>query len=233
MHNTHEWPLHALPENGFARLNSIVGEDEIAQIVASIEQVQNESENDTSPGIRNLLHRSKIIRAFANSPSIVSIVQTVLGNKAKAIKAIMFDKTPDSNWYVTWHQDLTIAVKKKIDIDGFGPWSIKDAIPHVQPSVDVMKGIVALRVHLDKCSQENGAIKFIPGSHDAGIIGLDEVATMKSSAVCCPAERGDIIVMRPLTLHSSSKSIKPEHRRVLHLEYAAEDLPGGLEWADG
>ena len=36
--------------------------------------------------------------------------------------------------------------------------------------------------------------------------------------------------MRPLLLHASSASQSPRHRRVIHLEYAADPLPGGLVW---
>jgi hypothetical protein len=87
---------------------------------------------------------------------------------------------------------------------------------------------------LDLCSKRNGAIKFIPGSHKAGELGNEQVAEWRNKqlAVVCPAERGDVICMRPLILHSSSRSIEPVHRRVLHLEYAARQLPNGLEWSE-
>jgi hypothetical protein len=150
------------------------------------------------------------------------------------VRAIFFDKTPDSNWYVTWHQDLTIAVKERVDLPGFGPWSVKDAIPHVQPPVSTLNEMISLRLHLDSCSELSGAIKFIPGSHKEGALDTEQIAEWRTriSAVCCPATRGEVICMRPLILHSSSRAIEPVHRRVLHIEYAACSLPSGLEWSE-
>jgi hypothetical protein len=42
--------------------------------------------------------------------------------------------------------------------------------------------------------------------------------------------RGGVLLMRPLLLHASQKATRPARRRVIHLEYAACDLPSGLDW---
>jgi hypothetical protein len=44
--------------------------------------------------------------------------------------------------------------------------------------------------------------------------------------------KGGVILMRPLLLHASSTARVAGRRRVLHLEFAADDLPGNLEWFD-
>jgi len=165
---------------------------------------------------------------------VQGIAAKIVGPNARPIKAILFDKSVESNWYVTWHQDLTIAVKEKVELEGFGPWSIKDGIQHVQPPREVLENIVSLRIHLDDCPEENGAIKFIAGSHKIGVMSSAEIGNHRDSNmhVCCPADRGDVIVMRPLILHSSSQSTIVNHRRVLHIEFAGADLPGGLVWAE-
>ena len=36
--------------------------------------------------------------------------------------------------------------------------------------------------------------------------------------------------MRPLLLHASSPSQLPNHRRVIHIDFAAITLPNGLRW---
>ncbi|MBI1272142.1 phytanoyl-CoA dioxygenase [bacterium] len=162
------------------------------------------------------------------------MAQEILGVTPLPVRAILFDKTPASNWYVTWHQDLSIPVENKVDSEGYGPWSMKDGILHVQPPASILEQMVSLRLHLDACSEANGAIKFIPGSHLAGILEPDQLAQLRDThvPVVCPAERGDIIAMRPLILHSSSIAETPDHRRVLHLEYAGTSLPSGMEWAE-
>lgn len=223
--------LTTLDGCGFALLRSVVDQNHLDELHSAIESI---SESKTSPGIRHLLSRSSTVKNFAHSGALSEIAKTILGSGAKPVRAIFFDKTPSSNWYVTWHQDVTIAVKEKFEIEGYGPWSIKDGIIHVQPPAITLERMVSLRVHLDDCSIENGAIKFIPGSHATGILDPAELARWRdqSESVQCPAERGDIIIMRPLVLHSSSASKIPDHRRVLHIEYAGVDLPQGLDWAE-
>lgn len=222
----------AFEKDGFALIKRIVSESQLCELTDSIEAMR--SEEPTKAGVRNLLTRCPAVRIFAESEALREIAAKVLGRRAKPVKAILFDKTPDSNWYVTWHQDMTIAVKQRIDAPGFGPWSMKDGIQHVQPPPVVLEKMVSLRVHLDDCLEGNGAIKFVPGSHVRGLLAPSDIAALRDSAtsVCCGAERGDIILMRPLILHSSSQSTNPDHRRVLHIEYAAAALPFGLEWAE-
>ncbi|HEX6908763.1 MAG TPA: hypothetical protein VF142_00130 [Longimicrobium sp.] len=40
----------------------------------------------------------------------------------------------------------------------------------------------------------------------------------------------NLLVMRPALLHASSPATRPGHRRVVHLEFAADELPHGLQW---
>ncbi len=219
---------------GFALLKAVVSDVQLSALTNAIEELRRKEKVPNSPGVRHLLRRSRVIRKFAKSEIVRGIAAQVLGNGARPVKAILFDKTPDANWYVTWHQDLTIAVEERIDVEGFGPWSVKDGIPHVQPPTNVLRNIVSLRIHLDSCPQENGAIKFISGSHRLGIMETSEIAEWrdKNDFVCCSAERGDVILMRPLILHSSSQSTQADHRRVLHIEYVGAELPCGLKWAE-
>lgn len=73
----------------------------------------------------------------------------------------MFDKASDANWNLAWHQDVTIAVQRQMDVPGFGPWSVKDGIVHVQPPEEVLNAMVAIRVHLDPCGADNGPLRVI------------------------------------------------------------------------
>lgn len=222
-----------LDSKGYALLHKVISNTEIKKLILVVERMR-QREKGSSAGVRHLLKRSCLVRKFANSDQILQIAREIVGCDAKPTKAILFDKTAETNWYVTWHQDLTIAVKEKIEIDGFGPWSVKDGVHHVQPTRHELENIIALRVHLDDCSEENGAIKFIDGTHKIGILSPNEIAKYRDDNVhvSCPAERGDVIVMRPLVLHSSSQSTKVSHRRVLHIEFTGSQLPGGLSWAE-
>ena len=145
----------------------------------------------------------------------------------------MFDKTPDKNWLVTWHQDKTISVSDKAKISGWGPWTVKDGINHVQPNLKVLEDMVAFRIHLDDADESNGCLKVIPKSHNLGILGKDEQDRVVSEAeeYICTVRSGDLLVMRPHLLHSSSRGTAPSHRRIVHVEYSSFKLPDGLVWA--
>lgn len=150
------------------------------------------------------------------------------------VRGILFDKLPGANWKVPWHQDVTVAVRERRDVEGFRNWTVKDGIPHVHPPVEVLEGMVALRLSLDDCTPANGPLRVVPGSHRRGRLPKPEVLRLGHSGpevVCCvPA--GGAVLMRPLLIHASSKAERPGHRRVIHLEFASGILPGGLEWAD-
>ena len=158
----------------------------------------------------------------------------VLDAEAIPVKAFVFDKTPQANWKVAWHQDLTIAVKKYQPVPEFSNWSQKAGVVHVQPPIEILEKLLTLRIHLDNCDRNNGALKIIPGSHRYGKLALTDIEQWKKSSpvLTCEVQAGDVLVMRPLLLHSSSPATSPTHRRVLHLEYAAINLPDGLEWCE-
>jgi len=133
---------------------------------------------------------------------------------------------------VAWHQDLTIAVRQAAEAPGFGPWSEKAGIPHVQPPPRVLERMLTVRVHLDDCGRDNGPVQVIPGSHAHGRLAADEIARWRDGRepVLCTSPRGGALVMRPLILHASSPATRPGHRRVVHLEFASDELSHGLEW---
>jgi hypothetical protein len=217
-------------QNGFTLLKEAVPEHLLDQLVDEVEELRTVH---ASAGMRNLLNRSDLINNFASSGLAFATAGDLLGARPRPVRAILFDKTADTNWYVTWHQDLSIPVQNRIDIAGYGPWSTKEDILHVQPPAQILEKMVSLRLHLDDCAVDNGAIKFIAGSHLGGLLEPAQIAEWRDNHQhqICPAERGDIIAMRPLILHSSSTSTTPAHRRVLHLEYTSAELPAGLHWA--
>jgi len=90
--------------------------------------------------------------------------------------------------------------------------------------------MLTLRIHLDDADADNGALRLIPGSHDRGIIPPETIANLKKHAITTTVKSGGVLVMKPLLVHSSLLAGKPSHRRVLHIEFAAEELPNGLQW---
>jgi ectoine hydroxylase-related dioxygenase (phytanoyl-CoA dioxygenase family) len=215
--------------SGYAMVPDVLGFDHISGLIEALGE--NVSTSVGRGGRRNLLDEP-VVHLLANSAEIRSLVEPILGERAFVVRGILFDKTEGANWKVPWHQDVTIAIKDRVDIDGFGPWSIKQGVHHVQPPAYVLQKMLSIRIHLDDCPATNGALRVIPGSHLEG--KLDESIipdkVQEREAVTCEISAGGALVMRPLLLHSSSASETPQHRRVVHLDYANVSLPEGLSW---
>jgi ectoine hydroxylase-related dioxygenase (phytanoyl-CoA dioxygenase family) len=182
--------------------------------------------------MRNLLDKAPDLKPILNAALIEQWVEPVVGPKAQIIRAIYFNKPPAANWKVPWHQDTTIAVQTQKDIPDFSAWTQKAGVPTVQAPASLLEKTLTLRIHLDDTDESNGALRVLPGSHLAGKLGPAQIENARQSIqpVSCVASSGDILAMRPLSLHASATGSLPRQRRVIHLEFSAETLPNGLEW---
>jgi ectoine hydroxylase-related dioxygenase (phytanoyl-CoA dioxygenase family) len=212
-----------LEEDGFAIIPECLTQETVEQLCSSLSQ--------TKHAQRNLLE-IPIVRELAVSEPVKRLAASILGNRCFAVRAILFNKTSTSNWKVVWHQDRTIAVRERKDVPDFGPWSLKAGVLHVQPPASVMAKMLAVRLHLDESHGNNGPLRVIPGSHHAVCRSAEEIAVWKERpSVVCTVPKGGAIIMRPLLVHASSAaSAKGEPRRVVHLEFAADELSNGLQW---
>jgi ectoine hydroxylase-related dioxygenase (phytanoyl-CoA dioxygenase family) len=227
--------LEKIDAEGFALIPNIISEEYIAALIDAVSSVGGPGgiqRRGSLMAIRNLFEEVPETRELARSDEVRSIAEEVIGLPCFAVRGILFDKTPEANWKVAWHQDLTIAVKEKRDVAGFGPWSEKTGVPHVQPPSEVLERMITVRVHLDHCGVENGPVQVLPGSHRDGRLDAQSIERWRktSAPVPCISQAGGAHVMRPLLLHASSPATSPQHRRVIHLDFAAAALPDGLEW---
>jgi ectoine hydroxylase-related dioxygenase (phytanoyl-CoA dioxygenase family) len=103
----------------------------------------------------------------------------------------------------------------------------------VQPPVEVLDQLVAVRLHIDECGVDDGALKVVAGSHRHGRLADADAIALRDArgAVTCPVPRGGAMLMRPLLLHASSKATGASRRRVLHFLFGPRRLPLGLGWA--
>ncbi len=165
-------------------------------------------------------------------PRLTAIAAELIGEGAFAVRAVAFDKTPETNWAIAWHQDRTVAVRERVAADGFGPWSTKDGVPHVAPPVDVLRGMVTLRLHIDACGEANAPLKVALGTHRLDVVAADKAAEVASAhpLLACLADTGDVWACSTLILHASERSRIAGRRRVLQTDFAAGPLSGGLEW---
>jgi len=165
--------------------------------------------------------------------AIGALAATLTSPAARAVRAVMFDKTPDANWNVAWHQDRVLPVAARIEVEGFGPWSTKDGLLHVAPPFEILARMITLRVHLDPVDASNAPLRAALGSHRLGRVAAEDAAVRAAehSVITCLAEPGDVWVYATPILHTSDRANPPRRRRVLQIDYADFELPGGLAWA--
>jgi len=225
--------LNDLHHRGSSVFNYFYSKKEINQIKSLIHlHFKNNSLTKTF-AIRALLQEIPRLKPLIFNHNLYRVVKAIDPN-AFLVKGVFFDKTPEQNWYVTWHQDLPINLKKRIETEGFTGWTQKDNTISACPPVEISKNIFTIRIHLDDTDADNGALKVILGSHHQKHSDADiQLITQNAIPFVCEVALGGVHILRPLILHSSSKSTQQEgNRGVIHLEFCSLDLPNGLEWAE-
>jgi hypothetical protein len=216
--------------HGFEIVPGVLDRSEIAGI---IETLQPDAFARGRAGARHVL-RHPVVSRVAHDPRMMAIARRFLGAHAVPFRATLFDKSPQNNWLVVWHQDTALPLKARRDEPGWGPWSVKAGITYSHAPASVLSRVVALRLHIDESRLDNGPLRVLPGTHGLGVLSDEEIARLarEVQAVDCVAPAGGIVAMRPLLLHASSKTEGDRSRRVLHIEYAESlYLSPGLELA--
>jgi ectoine hydroxylase-related dioxygenase (phytanoyl-CoA dioxygenase family) len=204
----------------------LIVRDSLAEIFSAIDHLPLNRAGSRISG--NLVLRPLLLP----TGKIGRIAALVLGSNCHAVRAIFFDKSQTQNWALGWHQDRTICVKQRIEVDGFGSWTIKSGLNHVEPPVNILEKIVTLRLHLDDVPSYNAPLLFAPGSHQFGRITEGDIDSIVRQCGTQPsiAQAGDIWLYSSLILHASERALLPAHRRVLQIDFATGALPSGLEW---
>jgi ectoine hydroxylase-related dioxygenase (phytanoyl-CoA dioxygenase family) len=217
-------------KQGFAIIPEVVPESDIARIVRDL--AENPLPRSRAGSRHALRHPS--IATIACHPSLIGLAEEIMGDRAIPFRATLFDKSPRSNWLVAWHQDTALPLCKRQDVSGWGPWSVKEGVIFAFAPERVLRQVLALRLHLDDSTAENGPLRVLPGTHITGVLDSEVIRRLAadSTAVDCVVPIGGVLAMKPLIVHSSSKSRDEHSRRVLHIEYAPSlVLQDGLELA--
>lgn len=218
--------MRSFTQDGFEIHRGVFSADEIGTLREEADRVATEA---GSACVRNLNARSEVFRKLSNSSKLREIFPRA---PLSAVRSLLFDKTPQENWPVAWHQDLTIATSSEIPCEGYGPWTVKDGVTHAHAPTELLQQMMTARIHLDPTHAENGALMIARASHLLGKIPAASIPELISeSAFTCICEPGDVLLMSPLLLHSSHRSTKPNRRRILHFEYAPPNaLDPRLTW---
>ncbi|MEO6454716.1 MAG: phytanoyl-CoA dioxygenase family protein [Ginsengibacter sp.] len=221
---------------GFAIVDNVFTTEEIYSILQTIAQV-----DTTKPTFRktnDLFAIRQFIKEVPETFNLIfnsrlnSIISPVFGDDYFVTKSIYFDKPEQSNWFVAYHQDLTISVDKKLDVEGFGSWTVKQNQFAVQPPLDILESNFTIRIHLDDTDENNGALKVILKSHLKGIIRPETIDWIKETETVCNVRKGGIMIMKPLLLHASNRTTNNKKRRVIHIEFSNRSLIDTLQWAE-
>ncbi len=216
--------MRNIEADGFAFESAALGAEAAQELLTALKSL-------SGAGCRGLL-RLPLVAEVARSEPLLKLARPHMREEPFPVHAIFFQKSAAANWLVPWHQDLTVALRSRVDVPGFGPWTIKDGVPHVQPPIELLQEMLTVRLHLDDADEANGALRVVPGSHCFGRLSPDGIRYLRTqqSEVICSVARGDALLMRPLLLHASGRCTTARPRRVLHIEYAGAALPGGLGW---
>jgi ectoine hydroxylase-related dioxygenase (phytanoyl-CoA dioxygenase family) len=211
---------------GFAIIPGVFPADE-SEAIAAVAQPS----GGASGGTRSLLQRPWCA-SLAERLRAHPVLSAVIPADLVAIQCTYFEKSAERNWLVPFHQDLSIPVAERVEAPELRGWSEKEGVLFVQPPVAILEQMIAVRLHLDACSENDGPLRVVPDSHLEGRFETDGAARARANGreVTCIADAGDAIVLRPLLLHASSKATGTSRRRVLHFVFGPRVLPFGLRW---
>ena len=160
---------------GFAVIRDFISTGEIAGLL----QDTREPLPRSRAGLRHAL-RYPSIAAFVRKPRLTALAAEILGTAATPFRATLFDKSPDANWLVVWHQDTALPLNERRETEGWGPWSVKDGVIYAHAPADALSRILALRVHLDASTVENGSLRVLPRTHIRGVLTDDRCMNTSS-----------------------------------------------------
>jgi ectoine hydroxylase-related dioxygenase (phytanoyl-CoA dioxygenase family) len=213
-------------DDGFVLIPQLLTASECNAFTANLEHSQSDAK-----GTRSLLSQpwcADLAAHIRQHPALRALIPA----SYVTVQCTYFEKSPAHNWLVPIHQDLSIPVAQRVNHPGLRGWSHKEDALYVQAPLDVLQQLIAVRLHLDDCGAEDGALRVVPGSHLYGVLAPDEAIALRDAGteVVCTAARGVALLLRPLLLHASSKSTGASQRRVLHYLFGPSELPLGLQW---
>jgi len=218
--------LGSFATSGAVRLAS-AATDQLAEIRAALADTPSDR-----AGVR-LARVAELEQMLGSTGAIGARIAQFAGTGARPVRAILFDKSDRVNWSLAWHQDRTIRVRARREVPGFGPWTVKAGLLHVAPPFEVLERMVTIRIHLDDVPTDNAPLLIAPGSHRFGLVREERIAAVvgQCGVYACTARAGDIRVYATPIVHASDAAATPRRRRVLRVDYAGFDLPGGLKWS--
>lgn len=227
---------HTFSGKGFAIIDNVYSSEEVDALVSCIERAN--PERDTFRRSQQLFAIRQFLKEVPDALPLIfngklrEILKAYGSTGHVPVKSIYFDKPAGSNWFVAYHQDLTISVDKRTDTKGYGPWTVKQGHYAVQPPLPILQNILTIRIHLDDTDEHNGALRVLEGTHQRGILRPESFDIASEKEQICRVKKGGVVLMKPLLMHASRRSSDERSRRVIHIEFSDINLPDGLHWSE-
>jgi ectoine hydroxylase-related dioxygenase (phytanoyl-CoA dioxygenase family) len=146
------------------------------------------------------LHKyDDLVRAICQSPTILDIVEDLLGPNIKLYTDQFFMKPPFHGTAQVWHQDSET-------------WTFFAPHDHV-----------TCWIAIDEATEENGCLHYLAGSHVWGYVDTAHLPNLreqlKDSDVSVPRKPGYGVFHHSLTLHQTGPNTTPNRRRGIALHY--------------
>lgn len=220
-----------LEEKGFSITPIFYSEKEILKLIKCIDDYFLISKK-SNYAIRQLIRVIPEMEPFIFNKNLIHLIKEVVGSDYFLTKAIYFNKPKEANWFVPFHQDLSISVVEKHEVENYKNWTFKQQQIGVQPPLNILENIFTIRIHLDKTTKNNGALRIIPSSHNNGILKMDSIDWNAKKELVCNIVKGATMLMKPLVLHASNRTINTSQRRVIHLEFSNKELDFPIKWLE-
>jgi len=213
---------------GFRIDDGVLSSEECEALISCL---SNSKVSKGRAGARHLMCVPEMSR-IASDTRLLAIARRELRTEPFPFRVTLFEKTGRANWFAIWHQDTALPLRARFEAPGWGPWSEKMGVAYAHAPTWALSRVVALRVHLDASTTDNGPLRVVPHSHVLGVLTDEEIGSVvrEHGFVECLVPKGGILTMSPLIIHASSKARIYAPRRVLHIEYAdSQSLGQGIE----
>src|SRR5690606_10764809 len=188
---------------GFVVLPGVVSGQQCRAILARL------ADRCEGAGTRNLLEQDWCAELAASLRDTLDLGAAL--SDSVAVQCTYFEKPGQANWLAPLQQDLSIPVRERVASPELEGWSMKEDAVFVQPPAEVVARMTVVRLHLDDVTEDGGPLRVVPGSHRLGRLRPEEMRAYRDThgEVVCTTARGGVVAMKPLLLHSSTRSSVP------------------------
>lgn len=218
-----------LKHKGYSVFNFAYTKREIKKIESLLSKYCQEKPETSI--VNKLLHKIPTLSDFLLNKNLKTIIKYI-DNKAFLTKAICY-QIDSSDILDDWHQDKTIYVSQKLKVNGFANWKAENGFIKVEPISEILNNIITLYIMIDSTDEKTEVFKLYPGSHTKTLTSNEiDIIVSNSVANKISVDKGGILLMKPLLLHSLVKAIPQKKLKLIKLEFSSSELPSGLEWAE-